>query len=168
MPNVEFSADESTWNEEAIKAAWAPPPYEGEQRKLDVYSASKTEGERAAWKFMKEQKPGFALNTVLPNCNMGLVFSREHQGAPSTVGWLKALWNEFKGQENLQFNPPQYMSMSKTQRVFMLGPSSSLTSTASDCTTSRTHSVGTTFWRCIGSSTPTTSSWTIYLIWAEG
>ena len=26
---------------EAIKAAWAPPPYEGEQRKLDVYSASK-------------------------------------------------------------------------------------------------------------------------------
>ena len=41
-PNVEFSADESTWNDEAIKAAWAPPPYEGEQLKLDVYSASKT------------------------------------------------------------------------------------------------------------------------------
>ncbi|KIY03615.1 uncharacterized protein Z520_00306 [Fonsecaea multimorphosa CBS 102226] len=107
-PNVEFSADETTWNEEAVKAAWAPPPYEGEQRKLDVYSASKTQGEQAAWKFMKEEKPGFVLNTVLPNCNMGLVLSPEHQGAPSTVGWLKALWNGFKGQEKLAFNPPQY------------------------------------------------------------
>ncbi|OAP63208.1 hypothetical protein AYL99_02435 [Fonsecaea erecta] len=107
-PNVELSADETTWNDEAVKAAWAPPPYEGEQRKLDVYSASKTQGEQAAWKFMKEEKPGYVLNTVLPNCNMGLVLSPEHQGAPSTVGWLKALWNEFKGQETLAFNPPQY------------------------------------------------------------
>ncbi|KAJ9615281.1 hypothetical protein H2200_001356 [Cladophialophora chaetospira] len=117
-PNVEFSADESTWNEEAIKAAWAPPPYEGEQRKLDVYSASKTQGEQAAWKFMKEQKPGFVLNTVLPNCNMGLVLSPQNQGAPSTVGWLKALWNKFEGQEKLKFNPPQYyVNVQDTGRV---------------------------------------------------
>lgn len=117
-PNVEFVIDGNTWNEEAVKAAWAPPPYEGEQRKLDVYSASKTQGEEAAWKYVKENKPGFVLNTVLPNCNMGLVLSPEHQGAPSTVGWIKALWNEFKGQEKLAVNPPQYyVNVQDTARV---------------------------------------------------
>lgn len=117
-PNVEFTIDEETWNEEALKAAWAPPPYEGEQRKLDVYSASKTESEQAAWKWMKENRPGFVLNTVLPNCNMGLVLSPENQGTPSTVGWIKALWDEFKGQEKLAFNPPQYyVNVQDTARV---------------------------------------------------
>lgn len=84
-PNVEFSADESTWNEEAIKDAWAPPPYEGEQRKLDVYSASKTEGEKAAWKFMRDNKPGFVLNTVLPNCNMGVSTPEICTGSPTLL-----------------------------------------------------------------------------------
>lgn len=35
-----------------------------------VYSASKTEAERGAWKWVKENKPGFVLNTVLPNFNV--------------------------------------------------------------------------------------------------
>lgn len=118
QPNKEFVIDENTWNDEAVKAAWMPPPYEGEQRKLDVYSASKTEGERAAWKFIQENKPDFEMNAILPNCNMGLVLSPEHQGAPSTVGWIKALWNEFKGQEKLAFNPPQYyVNVQDTARV---------------------------------------------------
>jgi nucleoside-diphosphate-sugar epimerase len=120
IPNKVFSADETTWNEEAVKAAWAPPPYEGEQRKLDVYSASKTQGEQAAWKFIKEKKPGFVLNTVLPNANMGPVLSPENQGTPSTVGWLKALWDGFEGegQEKLKFNPPQYyVNVQDTARV---------------------------------------------------
>jgi len=117
-PNVEFVIDENTWNEETIKAAWAPPPYEGEQRKLDVYSASKTQGEQAAWKWVKENKPGFVLDAVLPNWNMGLVLSPEKQGTPSTVGWIKALWNEFQGQEKLTFNPPQYyVNVQNTARV---------------------------------------------------
>ena len=40
-PEIEFGADESTWNEKALKAARAPPPHEGKQCRLDVYSASK-------------------------------------------------------------------------------------------------------------------------------
>lgn len=59
-PNVHFIIDENTWNEEAVKAAWAPPPYEGEQRKLDVYSASKTQSEQAAWKWVKENHSLFS------------------------------------------------------------------------------------------------------------
>jgi nucleoside-diphosphate-sugar epimerase len=78
QPNVEFSMDEDTWNEAAVKAAWMPPPYEGLQRRLDVYSASKTQGEQAAWKWMKEHNPHFVLNTILPNANIGNVLSPEH------------------------------------------------------------------------------------------
>lgn len=85
-PNVEFVIDENTWNETAVKAAWAPPPYEGLQRRLDVYSASKTQGEQAAWKFVEENRPQFVLNTVLPNANMGKILLPEHQGFPSTAG----------------------------------------------------------------------------------
>lgn len=107
-PNLEFLIDEKTWNYEDVEAAWQPPPYEGVARKLAVYSASKMQSEEAAWKFMKENKPGFVLNTILPNANMGLVLDPEHQGTPSTVGWLKALWNGFEGQEDLRQNPPQY------------------------------------------------------------
>lgn len=35
-----------------------------------VYSASKTEAEQAAWKWVKENKPNFVLNTVQPNFNV--------------------------------------------------------------------------------------------------
>jgi nucleoside-diphosphate-sugar epimerase len=108
QPNKVFTIDSNTWNDTAVKAAWAPPPYEGLQRRLDVYSASKTQGEQAAWEFMKEKTPGFVLNTVLPNANMGHILSVEHQGYPSTAGWIKALWNGFEGNEDLRFNPPQY------------------------------------------------------------
>ena len=107
-PNVEFSIDEKTWNHEDVEAAWKPPPYEGHDRVLAVYAASKMQSEEAAWKWMKENKPSFGLNTILPNANMGKVLSPENQGAPSTVGWLKALWNGFEGHEDLKDNPPQY------------------------------------------------------------
>ncbi|KAL5384066.1 hypothetical protein DPSP01_005541 [Paraphaeosphaeria sporulosa] len=54
------------WSEDAVKATWAPPPYDGVQRKLNVYSASKTEGEQAAWECMKYEKSGADRNSVLP------------------------------------------------------------------------------------------------------
>jgi hypothetical protein len=68
----------------------------GLQRRLDVYSASKMQSEQAAWKFMEEEKPGFVFNTVLPNANIGYILSVEHQGYPSTAGWIRALWYEFQ------------------------------------------------------------------------
>lgn len=108
IPNKEFTIDEQTWNTASLEAAWAPPPYEGVARKLAVYSASKLESERAAWKFMEKEKPGFVLNTVLPNANLGVVLDPKHQGTPSTIGWLHALWNGFRGQEDIAQNPPQY------------------------------------------------------------
>ncbi|KNG84875.1 aldehyde reductase II [Aspergillus nomiae NRRL 13137] len=107
QPNKIFSIDKTTWNEAAVKAAWAPPLYKGFQRLLDVYSASKTQAERAAWKFM-EDKPPFVLNTVLSNVNMGTILSPENQGYRSSSGWIKAVWDGFPGEGELQHNPPQY------------------------------------------------------------
>ena len=108
-PNVEFTIDENTWNTAILEKAWAPPPYEGVARMLAVYSASKLSAEQASWNWMKENNPQFSLNAVLPNANMGLVLDTEHQGAPSTVGWLKALWNGFEGKDaDLAKNPAQY------------------------------------------------------------
>lgn len=53
------------WNTEAVKAAWAAPPYD-ESRVPTVYFASKVESEQAAWKYVNEEKPSFVFNTVLP------------------------------------------------------------------------------------------------------
>ena len=62
IPNIKYHIDSDLWNEEAVKAAWAPPPYE-QDRLMAVYAASKVEGEKACWKFMEENRPGFAFNT---------------------------------------------------------------------------------------------------------
>ncbi|KAF2096617.1 aldehyde reductase [Rhizodiscina lignyota] len=122
QPNKVFTMDENTWNEDAVKAAWAPPPYEGLQRRLDVYSASKTQAEQAAWKFMKEKNPGFVLNCVLPNMNIGHILSVKDQGYPSTSGWVRALWDGFKGHEDLEYNPPQYyINVQDNARVHIAG-----------------------------------------------
>lgn len=107
QPNKQFSVDEDTWNDDVVKQAWLPP-YEGVQKRLDVYTATKTESEKAAWKFIKENKPGYVFNAVLPNANIGKILSPEGQGTPSTVGWVKALWDGWKGKEDLRENPPQY------------------------------------------------------------
>lgn len=120
QPNVEFSMDESTWNEEAVKQAWAPPPYEGIERMLNVYSASKTQGEQEAWKWIKENEPNFVFNAVLPNCNMGKALSPKHQGTPSTTGWIKAAWEGFGDNQEAKEMPPQYyVNVQDTARIHL-------------------------------------------------
>ncbi|RFU81296.1 aldehyde reductase [Trichoderma arundinaceum] len=107
-PGKMFTIDSNTWNEEAITAAWAPPPYEGFERLLDVYYASKTQGEKEAWKWVRDNSPNFVFNTVLPNANFGPVVDKHHQQYHSTLGWVRALWNGFQGEEDLRNQPPQY------------------------------------------------------------
>ena len=89
-PNVAFTISTDDWNNEDVEAAWKPPPYEAE-RKLQVYGASKTQAEQELWKFVKEQKPGFVLNTVLPDVNFGEIFSDKQPA--STAGWVRAIYN---------------------------------------------------------------------------
>ena len=89
-PNVEFTISTDDWNDEQVEAAWRPPPYEKE-RAWVVYGASKTQAEQEMWKFAKEHKPGFVLNTVLPNANFGEILSDKQPA--STGGWVKNLYH---------------------------------------------------------------------------
>ena len=88
--NFEFTISTNNWNDEDVKAAWKPPPYEA-QRALSTYSASKTQAEQDMWKLVKEQKPGFVLNTVLPGVNMGEILSGKQPA--STGEWVKTVYS---------------------------------------------------------------------------
>jgi nucleoside-diphosphate-sugar epimerase len=94
-----------TYNEEFIKLAW-DPSVEHPMKQFIVYAAAKAQAEKAAWKYIQEEKPQFALNTVLPNCNFGPSLAYEKQGHPSTGGWAKAL---YEGDVSMISSiPPQY------------------------------------------------------------
>jgi hypothetical protein len=60
-----------TWNDASVKAAWDENT-PAEIKALMVYAASKTEGERAAFNWVKKNKPGFVFNSVLPDYTASL------------------------------------------------------------------------------------------------
>lgn len=88
QPNTSYTTTSESWNELASKLAWAPAPYE-EERKWIVYAASKTEAERAAWKFVEEEKPAFEFSTVLPSVNFGAPLIKTQSA--ETLGWIQSL-----------------------------------------------------------------------------
>ncbi|EPQ60190.1 NAD P-binding protein [Gloeophyllum trabeum ATCC 11539] len=67
------------------------------------YAASKILSEKAAWKWVEENKPSFDIVTILPNANFGPVLF----GSPrSTVGWI---WTILNGDGTwTQQVPPQW------------------------------------------------------------
>ncbi|KAI1331075.1 aldehyde reductase [Xylariaceae sp. FL0255] len=104
-PNDPVTVTVDTWNDSTVQIAYRDPPYEPE-RAYPVYAAGKTLAEKEAWIFMREKKPGFEMNTVLPNLTLGASLDPINQGHPSTSGFLAAL---FKGDTSyLAFLPPQY------------------------------------------------------------
>ncbi|KIW45997.1 uncharacterized protein PV06_01692 [Exophiala oligosperma] len=95
--------DENTWNDASVAAAWDENTSK-EDLPYNVYAASKTEGERALWKFVNENNPPFAVNTVLPAANYGTILAPEISG--STMGWARQL---LSGNSNVfTFTPPQW------------------------------------------------------------
>ncbi|KAL7928116.1 NAD(P)-binding protein [Trichoderma chlorosporum] len=97
-----FSLD--TWNDDVVDLAWsgaAPDSAKG----YIIYAASKTEGEKTAWKWVADNKPSFVLNTVLPNCNFGQILVPEQMHG-STMGFVR---NFFKRDYSaVELLPPQY------------------------------------------------------------
>lgn len=104
--NEEFTITTSDWNDSAVEKAWAPPPYEPE-RSLAVYAASKTQAERAMWAFMREKKPGFVLNAVLPDVNMGTILSEKL--SVSSGGSVKATYEKGEVGGVVEWLGPQWM-----------------------------------------------------------
>ncbi|CAG8898754.1 unnamed protein product [Penicillium egyptiacum] len=80
--------DGSSWNEASIEAAWDPMTPE-DAKPFAVYSASKTECEKAAWAWMRDNQPHFEFNTVLPDFNTGRILHPEIAG--STMGYVRTL-----------------------------------------------------------------------------
>jgi nucleoside-diphosphate-sugar epimerase len=70
-PRKKFKIDRNTQDDEAVRDAWAPPPYNAD-RAFTVYAARKTEAERAVWKFVEEWKPHFVVDCVNPNASLDL------------------------------------------------------------------------------------------------
>lgn len=66
-----------TWNETALQLAWAPPPYEAD-RIMPVYCASKAEAEKAVWKFVKDEKLPWVVNSVSPCVILGDIRVDKH------------------------------------------------------------------------------------------
>lgn len=88
-PNKEgIIVREDSWNDEAIKQAYNPDAPE-DMKGMFGYAASKTEGEKAAWKWVEKNKPSFQFNTVLPDFTLGRILHEEIPG--STSGWVTGL-----------------------------------------------------------------------------
>jgi hypothetical protein len=102
-PNKEFNITTELWNEEDIKQAWAPPPY-NEDRKWAVYGSSKAEAEKAVWKFVKGQKPHYVCNAVLPNCNFGKILVK---GQPALTSELALAVYKGNIDESIKAFPPR-------------------------------------------------------------
>ncbi|KII85735.1 hypothetical protein PLICRDRAFT_178764 [Plicaturopsis crispa FD-325 SS-3] len=62
-PDVAVAVTEDSWNACSINKY---KDLEGPLRAHHIYAYSKTESEKAAWKFVQDEKPGFTLNTILP------------------------------------------------------------------------------------------------------
>jgi len=103
--NQKIDLTPDTWNTKAEAEAWKPLPYTPE-RGIFVYAASKVKQEREMWDFVKERKPHFVANSVLPDFNVGKILNVEKQGYPSSVAMLKAT---FEGNAEIAFMlPPQH------------------------------------------------------------
>ncbi|KAI3579953.1 hypothetical protein IWW34DRAFT_819170 [Fusarium oxysporum f. sp. albedinis] len=83
--------DRNSWNEFAVKEAWAPPPYEPSRAML-VYAASKVAAEQALWKYVDENKPQFVTNVVSPSGILGEPLHERH--ATSYGNWIYSLCTE--------------------------------------------------------------------------
>ena len=86
--NKEITVSVNDWCQEALDEAWKPPPYEPE-RAFYTYAASKVAGEKALWKFMKDEKPAFVANAVLPNFNAGTILTSGGPTGSSVESLLK-------------------------------------------------------------------------------
>jgi nucleoside-diphosphate-sugar epimerase len=102
--------DEGTWNDTQVEQVYNMSEEEKAALPEGVfgflcYAASKTAGERAAWEFVKREKPGFVLNTVLPNFNMGRALEGVNPGITGS-----AVRQAYDGKkEILGLFPPQWM-----------------------------------------------------------
>lgn len=95
VPNTVFPIKSTIFNDAAVEAAWAPPPYTPD-RGFPTYAASKVEAEHAIRKFVDEKNPHFKINFVLPNTVLGEILDPKNQDG-STAALVTGLYTGEKG-----------------------------------------------------------------------
>jgi nucleoside-diphosphate-sugar epimerase len=90
-PAVEgIVATTDTWNDEAVEAAKTKGTTIGPNwYAYIVYAASKTQGERALWNFVKKEKPSFVANAVLPDFTTGRAVGSAGMTGQLAIGLFK-------------------------------------------------------------------------------
>jgi len=83
-----YKVDNNSYNDAIVKAA-RETPADNPIKPVLVYGAAKTEGERAAWKWVRENKHSFQLNTVLPDLVLGEIINPGSEG--STAGFVNKI-----------------------------------------------------------------------------
>ncbi|GAB1208214.1 hypothetical protein APSETT445_006955 [Aspergillus pseudonomiae] len=116
QPGVEgIVVTEDTWNIATVNAAFDEST-PADVKPFTVYVASKTEGERAAWKWVEKNKPAFVFNAVLPYYTLGQVLHPEIPG--STMKWAANLLN---GDVAAFGFPGQFVDVVDLARVHVVG-----------------------------------------------
>ncbi|KFY25358.1 hypothetical protein V491_01784 [Pseudogymnoascus sp. VKM F-3775] len=116
QPGVEgIVVTEDTWNTVTVKAAFDKST-PADAMPFTVYVASKTEAERAAWKWVENNKPAFEFNAVLPYYTLGQVLHPEIAG--STMKWAADLLN---GDVAAFGFPGQYVNVIDVARMHVVG-----------------------------------------------
>ncbi|KAB8258829.1 putative aldehyde reductase [Aspergillus pseudonomiae] len=117
QPDVEgIVIDEGSWNDAAIAAAWDEKTPQA-QKPIAVYAASKTEGERAAWKWMAEHNPSFKFNTIVTSANFGTILHPQIHG--SSMGQTAKL---LEGDPTILHLPPVwFIDVIDTAKLHAIG-----------------------------------------------
>jgi nucleoside-diphosphate-sugar epimerase len=108
VPGNKAVVTRDSWNDFALEAAWASPPYEP-TRAPAVYAASKVAAEKAVWKFAQDRNPQFSVNTICPSGLFGepLHKSQTEHGA----AWIKLLYTGETG--HMSFIPASESFLTK-------------------------------------------------------
>ncbi|PYH42259.1 aldehyde reductase II, partial [Aspergillus saccharolyticus JOP 1030-1] len=105
--------DQNTWNEVSVRAAWDESTPSA-TRAYHVYSAAKTEQEREGWRWVRERKPRFEFNTVVPNSNFGRILHPRIAGSS-----MIRLRNILRGDGSVmaEFPPQWYVNVEDTAKL---------------------------------------------------
>ncbi|KAF9771849.1 hypothetical protein IL306_010488 [Fusarium sp. DS 682] len=88
-----YKIDTDTWNTDAIEQTSDPWDGQGNPRwhGIVLYGAAKARSEQAAFAWVRENKPPFSFNTVVPNVNFGIAVSPENMSYRSSAAVIDAV-----------------------------------------------------------------------------
>ncbi|KAF5695601.1 NAD dependent epimerase dehydratase family [Fusarium denticulatum] len=88
-----YKIDATTWNTDAIDKTTEPWDGQGDPRwhGIVLYGAAKARSEQAAFAWVREHKPSFSFNTIVPNINFGIAISPENMSYRSSAAVIDAV-----------------------------------------------------------------------------